>query len=419
MSVDAVPPRTVPEDLVVGTVAAIRAIIEAERAKVNEALALYPTNRQALNLIEGPARAAKMFVDMHLRDVLADAALPTAVIDHRRTFDYRATGPNRNVFDFFSLDDRTDANDMPITAQTAYEWISDRESVLGISRADGLIATDTWWEAFAAEVKRRIFADPDLVALLPLIDRFSFARTGAFGTLWIGALAWNYDGTWSPEFGVRHLRWKAFFLTVHEYIHTLEHPIFTAAKKNSPRVMEEGFCETFTRELIGVFKADLDNPAYQPVWQLVCGATELTEEDRFLVTNDDSGRSYDADVELIAAFTIGRQPIPPRRLKAGFFQGHVEYLNLTPTGDFLLDEPDDAVFDIALPDGTRAVVPGWEEHRVVSAIADGARYTETLDQIVHQHGITLAQLHMANPALAGTDLTEGTVLVIPPRTLIA
>src|SRR5207253_9376711 len=112
---------------------------------------------------------------------------------------------------------------MPIDPIIAYNWAAGRNDIVDKCRNAGLIPSDTAWSWFETEVRRRIFADRDLVGLLRLIDRFSFAKTGPHGTLWIGSMARTYPD-YPTDYGVRHLRWKVFCLTVHEYIHTLDHP---------------------------------------------------------------------------------------------------------------------------------------------------------------------------------------------------
>src|SRR5262245_51295542 len=52
-----------------------------------------------------------------------------------------------------------------------------------------------------------------------------------------------------PSLAVRTRQWIAWGLAVHEYIHTLEHPAFSAANPDNP-VLTEGFCEYFTRQVL-------------------------------------------------------------------------------------------------------------------------------------------------------------------------
>jgi hypothetical protein len=67
-----------------------------------------------------------------------------------------------------------------------------------------------------------------------------------------------------PSPAERAARWSEWETLVHEYIHTLEHPAFGKASKGR-RVMKEGFCELFTREVLStqIPLAKAGDPALQ------------------------------------------------------------------------------------------------------------------------------------------------------------
>ena len=131
-------------------------------------------------------------------------------------------------------------------------------------------------------------------------------------------------------------------------------------------------------------------------------------------------------------------------VKSAFFQGHVEFLGLTPTGSTAAPV---AVADrdlVSVPAGIATVadlakaahvsvadivaansglssgspvsgtlhVPGAREHIVVEA---GPHGTETKQQIAEQNGITQAALDAANPMAAWGSLDAGDRLLIPKR----
>lgn len=426
--------------LVAKTVKLIRDIVTKAQKDVEEAALTYPGNRKPLAVVEGPAQAAKSYVDSKLQHLLADAVLPVDVRRQRQAFQYMATG-QRNIFDVFDPVERKAAG-MEIDPGAAYRLVINRETVAEKLREAGLLPEDPAWPEFMNKVRKEIFSDQQMVRLLTLMDQFHFARTRT-GELWIGTIAWDFPGM-PPGFGVRHLRWKSFFVTVHEYLHTLEHPVFTAASTFNSAVMVEGFCESLARDLRREFQQQAEDPRYDDIRRMVEGVAPdqpAPTVDEVIMDTDWNSPLYEDDVKLINSLTMYGTPIPRRRRWAAFLQGHVEYYNLTPDGVPIADAPDALVDDIAVPRTCRSLtdlvkftgvtaerlaaanldplpsrlaVPGWQEHRVVTVSEpDGTSLTETIAQIAGQHGLTPERVRQVNGLDPQAEPRPGAVILVP------
>jgi hypothetical protein len=137
-------------------------------------------------------------------------------------------------------------------------------------------------------------------------------------------------------------------------------------------------------------------------------------------------------------------------LKAAFFQGHVEFLGLTPGGSTAgagrtpgeIDLPasvqtfgdaaaitgvpelelagNNPMLGEPFPPGSRLRAPGTRWHTVVEsagryASAGTEKAAETIEQIGVQNGVSPSMLRRANPGVDFTKLRAGDVVLIPRR----
>ena len=91
---------------------------------------------------------------------------------------------------------------------------------------------------------------------LELFDLFGFAITDptthkiVIGTATDPNLSTAPGSGGAPSAAQRQVRWSAWETLVHEYIHTLEHPVFHSAGGANNRIMSEGFCTMFSEEVL-------------------------------------------------------------------------------------------------------------------------------------------------------------------------
>ncbi|MDN5769389.1 MAG: peptidoglycan-binding protein [Microlunatus sp.] len=312
---------------------------------------------------------------------------------------------------------------------------------------------------FAAGVKARFIAHGDNRADLARYDQFGFffaeegprvlSQTAIIDQPGFSATPGTPGAMSDAE---RHMRWQTWEVLIHEYIHTLEHPGFGAATKGN-RIMTEGFCELFTKDVllhdgrISQAKADTD-PARRTE---VEGGDEPGFAAKF-VPDYDSGEytDYVTHAENI------RAQVGPDAVRAAFFLGHVEHIGLKPNGDMIDPAGPDAAKFLApervkipttvrsvgavsiltgapeadvvsanpglsavgsLPSSAHAaglVVPGTTQHRTLQ-ISDRAGNTvvETKAQIAEQHGVSEHSLQRANPDLNHREPRPGEWVLIP------
>jgi hypothetical protein len=368
------------------------------------------------------------------------AAEPPTTLRHG--FQFKASAP-QTLFDANDVGQRA-ASGHPIDPVDLANWISANDpAAAGVKNAHHFDSTDP------ARPDEGTFLETDIIApfvanaanktKLETFDRFGFAESSptaivAPTTLAPGAVASPAGGP--PNTAERALRWQTWELLTHEYIHTLEHAVFEAARGGN-RILSEGFCEMFTKEVL--LECIPKAPADAALRQEVEGAA-LPAPPAGMIPAYDSGAYLDnvTHAENIRDTVIG--PIGGENaVRAAFFQGHIEYIGLTPGGGQIA--PVAASDLITVPAGITTVaalataadvaasvitsanpgvpaagpltlqmhVPGAREHRVV--VAGGV--AETRDQITNQNGVTPAQLNRANPGLNWATLTVGQAILIP------
>ena len=402
---------------------------------------------------EGAGRQAKRDADAVFAGI-ADAAVLTAPQETARASFAFTGGVN--------LLDASDPTVRPPDPVDLTDWIFETDEDSRSAQTDHGFnerRTTQGEPAFAAGVKSRFLAHGDNRADLERYDLFGFffaeegprvlSQTAIVDEPGFSATPATAGAMSDAE---RHMRWSTWEVLVHEYIHTLEHPSFGAASKGN-RIMKEGFCELFTKDVllhggqIAAAQADAD-----PTRRKDVEGGDLTGFEARFVNDYDPGEyaDYLAHAENIQA------EVGPDAVRAAFFLGHVEHIGLKPNGDMINTAAPDAKrflapekvkipstvrsvgavsiltgapeSDIvaanpglpaagALPSSahtTGLVVPGTTHHRTLE-IRDraGNVVVETRADIAVQHGVSEHSVQRANPTLNHREPRPGEWVLIP------
>lgn len=255
--------------------------------------------------------------------------------------------------------------------------------------------------AFAAGVKSRFIAAGDNRADLNRYDQFGFffaeegprvlSQTAIVDEPGFSATPATAGAMSDAE---RHMRWSTWEVLVHEYIHTLEHPNFGAASQGN-RIMKEGFCELFTKDVllhggrIAQAKADTDPTRRTEIE----GRDEPGFDGRFVP-------DYDAGIyaEYLTHAEAIRAQVGGDAVRAAFFLGHVEHIGLKPSGEMIDPAAPDAKKFLApervtIPSTVRSVgavsiLTGAPEADILSANA-GLSATDPLPASAHTAGLVV------------------------------
>jgi hypothetical protein len=397
-----------------------------------------------LTALEGAGKEAKRVVDAAMGAVAGAGVLTSSQEATRASFNF-AAGVN--------LVDLTDKANYTPNPEDVTNWISETDAAAAkVSKLHHFQPNRSTGE--------QAFLDHDVIAPfvaahkkdLELYDVLGFAITLEPGKV---AIQPHVEGDMKkpkgggPPPGERQRRWVEWETLVHEYIHTLEHPAFGAASQGR-RVMKEGFCEYFTKEVLTVQipKAQGGDPTLQ-------AGVEGTDPSgnpwpgfvKDLVPNYNPGSyaDYLTNAEKVEAATSREA------MKAAFFQGHVELIGLAPDGSIappvapgsgelvappggitsvfalamILNSTTAAILaanpglkaDAALPAAVR--VPGARNHTLVSAQETrptGGVMAETVEgptQIGAQHGVDPAAITRANPGKDWSKAKAGDHVLVP------
>jgi peptidoglycan hydrolase-like protein with peptidoglycan-binding domain len=403
---------------------------------------------------EGGGRQAKRAVDALLGQVASAAVLTKGQEAGRAAFSFKA-GVNL-------LDASDPAVRRPDPADAA-DWIfeTDDESQKA-QKAHGFNQhrTGQGEPTFAEGVKGRFVAKGANKTDLTRLDQFAFAVAQP-GPRVLKQIA-TVD---SPGFSAtapagqmsdaeRRQRWAGWEVLVHEYIHTLEHPNFGRASRGN-RILIEGFCELFTKDVLFHHKA-IENAkadADPSVRKEIEGGDVPKFDAKFVP--DYTASEYQGYLDQAEKI---RAQVGEDATRAAFFLGHVEHIGLKPTGEMIDPKaPDAAKFlapeKVVIPDVIRSVsavsiltgapeadilkanpslsasgplpsdahaaglvVPGTTQHRVLQVTdRSGAAVTESREAIAKQHGLTEHALQRANPKLNHRQPTPGEWVLIPVR----
>lgn len=398
-----------------------------------------------MTAFEDAGKAAKRVVDATFGGLASSAALTAGQKAGRAAFSFKA-GTN--------LLDRSDPADFTPDAADLAHWMAE-------SDPDAAKARRTHNFDAARSAAELVFLDNDVLKPfvtarkgdLELYDRFGFASADPVAQRVI-ALPTLTGNTKAPSAGVpspaeRTAKWSMWQTLVHEYIHTLEHPGFSAAHKGR-RVMVEGFTTLFSKEVLAteIPKAKGGDPA------LLAGV-EGTDSSGAPFPGFNASFVPSFDAGIYAEYLAGAEKIQAEvgsvAMRAAFFQGHVELAGLTPSGDIMAAPAPGSGEQITPPPGVTSVlalavltgstsaaiiganpglkqdsalpmpirVPGVRLHTVVKSdetSPTGAAVTtvvETPAQIAAQNGVTEPALRRANPGRNWTTLKAGDRVLIP------
>jgi hypothetical protein len=417
------------------------AITDYLNAQMPNILATAATPRVPIAKLEGPGRAAKRLVDQRYAAWIDVAALPPTASRHG--FQFRGSAPGKTLFDAFEPADRH-ATGLDIDPEDVANWISaTATAAVSAKTAHNFNPTDPSRGPAERDFLKTEIIDPFVAARhddLFKFDQFGFAESSPGGIVaptvgsTTASTAPGPGGMPSPA--ERELRWSSWQLLTHEYIHTLEHPTFLRARGNN-RILFEGFCEMFTKEVLldWIPKASSDAQLRQEV-----EGGSYPPPPAGMISKYDSGDYADnvRHAENIRDTVIGGAG-GENAVRAAFFQGHIEYIGLTPAGTPAAPVASSAQVTIppaittvaalaraanisagdilgANPGVTAAgplprqlSLPGAREHRVVVAGAT----PETRAQIAAQNGVEESDLDRANPGIVWTSLTSGQSILIP------
>ena len=276
-------------------------------------------------------------------------------------------------------------------------------------------------------------------ALAP--DGAGVGRTVATPTTLNAGLSTAAGAGGAPSPAERATRWSAWQTLVHEYIHTLAHPAWDGATSAGGGVMNEGFCEMFTAEILDAQIAAIRNDAGVRT-EVEGNATTPPPSAAILPTTYTSPSTYQAD--RAHAETI-RTRLGANAVRAAYFQGHIEFIGLQPGG--APAAPVAAADQCAVPRGVSTLgaagrreradrgrdpcrQPDRDLHRSAAAAARAAgrarppdrrrlrraarAVIETRAQIASQNGVSEADLVRANPGVADwARLADGDRVLVP------
>lgn len=400
-----------------------------------------------MDRVEGAGKQSKRAVDDVFGSIATSAQLTSGQSALRSSFNFRL---GADLFDISKV--RT-----PDAADLA-NWMAETDPVASaVQRAHHFDKARGPEKTF---LKTQVLA-PFVAANkadLDLYDVFGFAITSTreqqvvtLPPVASGAKP-SKDGT--PPDGDRIGLWSEWQLLTHEYIHTLEHPGFSAAVKDR-RALNEGFCEMFNKEVltkhIPIAKADSDATLRGGVEGVDSSGKPFPGFKPGLVPNYSAG----AYLEYLTQAERIRSATSPEAVRAAFFLGHVELIGLDPNGDKLktpgsgtpsgpvvsVPKGITTVFELAVMTRTSTaiivganpglkagsplppsvVIPGCQLHTVIESTetAPSGRVvdhqSETGATIAKMYGLSVPDLQRANPGLNLGALAVGSTVLIPAR----
>ena len=421
--------------------AALAAHLKREMPRIRK---LVKAPKLPMTSFEGAGRQAKRLVDGRFGALTSGAVLTSSQEAGRASFNFTA---------HVNLLDETDPADYTPDPTDITSWIAETDKAASaVQSAHSFDKSRGPEKAFLTnEIIAPFVKAGSNEADLKLYDAYGFA-TADSGKVW--ATPQLTGNTKAPAKGVpspaeRQARWAMWETLAHEYLHTLEHPAFSDATRGR-RVMKEGFCELFTKEVLTAAipgaQADSD-PALrvgvegsQPDGSPFPGFTKSFVPDY----HPGDYASYLANAEKI------RDATSPAAVKAAFFQGHVELIGLSPDGKMAgVGAP---ATEVKVPPGVTSLfalgvitntsvdaivaantglapssavpatlqVPGCRYHTVVEATERRptggvmSSKAESPKQIAAMHGITEDQLKRANPQVTDWSKVAGGDRVLIP-----
>lgn len=396
--------------------------------------------------VEGAGKQSKRVVDAMFGSIATSAALTTGQQSARTAFGYNK---GVDLFDISTV--RT-----PDAADLA-SWMAESDAAASAAqRAHNFDKTRRKEAAFLETEVLNPFVAANK-ADLDIYDVFGFAITDTKSqrvtTLPPESKGKSKKGV--PSDQDRTSLWQEWKVLVHEYIHTLEHPGFSAAVQ-SRRAMNEGFCEMFTKQVLStnipIAQSDGDAALRAGVEGTDSAGKPFSGFKPTFVGPYNAGEyaGYLTQAESIRGATS------EEAVRSAFFHGHVELIGLDPNGDKLstpglggtpagptLPAPKGvtSIFHLGVvtrtstntivaanpglkqdsPVPSALVLPGCQLHTVVEATEtrpSGAildRRAENGTEIANLYGVTEGDIALANPGVDLKKLTAGATLFIPAR----
>ncbi len=408
--------------------------------------------RLPMTAFEGAGRAAKQVTDARFGSWATAAALTPMQAGNRASFQFTASGPNPTLLDAYDPAQRTAAGHA-VNPEDLADWIANTHGNAVQQAHHFNQATPGEQETFFVNEILTPFVNSRR-SDLEMYDLYGFAISGDRIVLPSSVMEGMSDTPGAggePSPAERAAKWGAWKTLVHEYLHTLAHPVFeeveNAGQVNS-RIMKEGFCELFTKE---VLLAELPAAPGNVALRTAVEGGNYSPPTPDIVGTYDPGdyAEYLRHAENIRDTAIGG-PGGANAVKAAYFQGHVEFLGLDPHGNWATPASPGTTDLIGVPAGITTLaalatatgaseaeirtanpgltpgaplpaslnVPGCREHLVVEALNQVGttiigRQAETKAQIATQNGVTEAELDRANPSVNWTSLTSGQRILIP------
>lgn len=395
--------------------------------------------------LEGPAEAAKKVVDQRFAEWVAVAVRTSAQRKRREAFRFIGSGEAANLIEVSDAKARMTAG-KPVSAwdMARYYGATD-ERCREVMRSHSFASSNTSQGWFYSGMLAAFVAAHE--ADLQDCDRLGYGMADPDnGRIFITAAIENWDRNAGESVpAVQDFKWGKFKVLVHEYIHSLEHPIVPTATAKS-NTFREGVCEYLTRDVLRKLP---DRPAGE-----LADLTTLIEgpgaplRDYAELKNYQAAPDYAKYVGKIdaAVAAMGSEDA----LLAVFLQGHVEFLGLTPGGTWeegvklrpdgarqmympswakdvpglaavtgktheqiVADNPDLA----QTPQGDwpdQILLPGFHAHSVATVgDVDESGVLESWADIATQHGVTVEALRKANPDVG--ERPETNWLLVPDQ----
>ncbi|MHB8628355.1 MAG: hypothetical protein ACYDEO_19365 [Aggregatilineales bacterium] len=416
-------------------------------ARINQVKPKKAEQKLPMTRFEGAGHAAKKVVDEVFGEWATNAALTTPQRHTRDDHQFRASGPNQNLFDATDKEQRR-LGGQPVNINDLANWVFNSE-------AKSLEAQIAHNFNPARSDEEQNFLNTEI--LQPFISRYPrvLAEYDLYGFGMADPLTGKIVAApqvssadikdFGEENAINIAQWEMWKVLAHEYIHTLEHPVSRAAGMGN-RVILEGFCQMFTEEaLVPAVNAAASD--YDLIF-MVEGDDWFTFDDK---ANIIGGYQTPPDYVnyLNGALNI-RDTMGDNAVKAAYFQGHVEYIGLLPDGQQAAPENGYNVDRITRPEGIttwdqlaaatgveiheiialnaeaipglteldpvpeQLYVPDCRDHEVIQ-VTDAASNTalETKKQIADQNGVSEAALVRANPNVNWAALVDGQRVLIP------
>jgi hypothetical protein len=428
--------------------AALTARLNMVMPLVNAAAA---RRRLPMTSLEGAGRGAKRVVDAVFGSLSTAAAWTPGQATQHATFQFQGAGPGQNLFDAYDPVQRATAGH-PVNPEDLTNWMTETDA--GARAAAAAHHFDPYGSNEERTFLYNVVVAPFAAARqadLVLYDLFGFAISGdriVVGSSVAPGLPDAPGAGGAPSLAERAKKWGTWRTLVHEYIHTLEHPASRIASQGN-RIIKEGFCEMFTREVLVPLLPVAGNDA---ALRTEIEGADYGPPPPGIIPNYNPGdyAGYLQQAEAIRDNAIGGAG-RANAVKAAYFQGHVEFLGLTPAGALAPPAAPGSADLITVPAGIPTLaalavatgvpeavirqanpalgpgplpaqlrIPGCRYHVVVEATPwhrglgwrRDAR-VETRQQIATQNGVTPAALDLANPGLNWGGLHAGDRVLIP------